>query len=288
LNTGVKRHFGVRLEKNAQDEWTARDGKTLRGPDNHEDRTLLAVTHTPRTIQAQRPRTGPKDRDITAGRDWLRETGLEDGKVTLDAVHFNPQTTRPIHQAGGLYLLQVKDPQPERKEQRGDGATRVQPLGHLACGPEKAPGRLETRQGTWVGLEGLTVDPRWAESGFHTLVGMKRQTVEGASHKRSAETSYSVSTLPVTPEPRSAQEDLFNAIRGPWSVEADDHIRDVTLGEEGVKTKNGHQGHILAALRTLARGVWRKANLQNFRAALDDFADNSELFKNFLEQVAFL
>lgn len=31
----------------------------------------------------------------------------------------------------------------------------------------------------------------------------------------------------------------------------------------------------------------RKAGIQNFRAALDDFADNSKLFKDFLEQAGF-
>jgi predicted transposase YbfD/YdcC len=288
LNTVTESHFGVCLEKNAHDEWTAIDGKTLRGTDHHEERTLLAVTHTTRTIQAQRPMTGPKDSEITAARDLLRETGLDEGKVTLDALHFNPKTTRQIHQAGGLYVIQVKDNQPELKQQLVDWAARAQPLGQLVAGPEKAHGRIETRHGTLVALAGLTVDPRWAESGFHTLVVMKRQTVEVKTQKRSAETSYYVSNLPVTQEQRSAQEDLFNAIRGHWSVEADNYIRDVTLGEDAVKTKNGNQGHILASLRTLAMGLLRKANIQNFRAALDDFADNSKLFKNFLEQVDFL
>jgi hypothetical protein len=59
LNTVTESQFGVRLEKNAHAEWTAIDGKTLRGTDHHEERTLLAITHTTRTIQAQRPMTGP-------------------------------------------------------------------------------------------------------------------------------------------------------------------------------------------------------------------------------------
>jgi predicted transposase YbfD/YdcC len=287
LNTVTEGHFGVRLEKNEHDEWTAIDGKTLRGTDHHEERTLLAVTHTTRTIQAQRPMTGPKDSEITAARDLLRETGLEEGKVTLDALHFNPKTTRQIHLAGGVYVIQVKDNQPELTEQLIQWAARVQPLGQISTF-EKAHGRLETRQGTCVALAGLTVDPRWAESGFQTLVVMERQTLEVASQKRSAETSYYVSNLHVAPEQQPAQADLFNAIRGHWSVEADNYIRDVTFREDDVKTKNGNQGHILAGLRTLAMGLLRQANIQNFRAALDDFADNAKLFKNFLEQVNFL
>src|SRR3972149_2114284 len=42
LNTAVDSQFGVRLEKSAQNEWTAIDGKTLRGTDHAEERTLLA------------------------------------------------------------------------------------------------------------------------------------------------------------------------------------------------------------------------------------------------------
>ena len=287
LNTVTEGHFGVRLEKNEHDEWTAIDGKTLRGTDHHEERTLLAVTHTTRTIQAQRPMTGPKDSEITAARDLLRETGLEEGQVTLDALHFNPKTTRQIHLAGGVYVIQVKDNQPELKDQLIQWAARAQPLGQISTS-EKAHGRLETRQGTFVALAGLSVDPRWAESGFQTLAVMERQTVEVASQKRSAETSYYVSNLPVAPEQQPAQADLFNAIRGHWSVEADNYIRDVTFREDDVKTKNGNQGHILASVRTLAMGLLRQANIQNFQAALDDFADNAKLFRNFLKQLNFL
>jgi predicted transposase YbfD/YdcC len=287
LNTVTESQFGVRLEKNEHAEWTAIDGKTLRGTDHHAERTRLAVTHTTRTIQAQRPMTGPKDSEITAARDVLRETGRDEGKVTLDALHFNPKTPRQIHPAGGVSVIQVKDHQPELKEQLIRWAARVRPLGQLSTA-EKAHGRLETRQGTLVALANLAVDPRWAESGFQTLVVMERQTLEIASQKRSAEASYYVSNLHVAPEQQPAQADLFNAIRGHWSVEADNYIRDVTFREANVKTKNGNQGHILAGLRTLAMGLLRKTNIQNFRAALDDFADNAKLFKNFLEQVNFL
>jgi predicted transposase YbfD/YdcC len=239
-------------------------------------------------IQAQRPMTGPKDSEITAARDLLRETGLAEGRVTLDALHFNPKTTRQIDQAGGHYVIQVKDNQPALKAQLVAWATQAKPVGHLRPPAEKAHGRIETRHGAFIGLDGLKVDPRWIESDFRTLIVMYRQTVEVASQKRSAETSYYVSNLPVIPEQPAAQADLFQAIRGHWGVEADNYIRDVTFREDDVKTKNGNQGHILASLRTLAIGLLRKANIQNFQAALEGLADNAHLFKNFLEQVHFL
>jgi predicted transposase YbfD/YdcC len=288
LNTVVDSHFGVRLEKNAQDEWTAIDGKTLRGTDHHAERILMAVTHTTRTLQAQRPMTGPKDSEITAARDLLRETGLAEAWVTLDALHFNPKTTRQIDQAGGRYLIQVKDNQPALKTQLVAWATQAKPVGYLRPPAEKAHGRLETRHGTFVALDGLKVDPRWTESGFRTLIVMHRQTVEVASQQRSAETSYYVSNCPVTPEQPATQENLFNAVRGHWGVEADNYIRDVTFREDDVKTKNGNQAHILASLRTLAIGLLRQTNVQNFRAAMEGLADNAQLFQRFLEQVNFL
>lgn len=288
LNTVVDSQFGVRLEKSAQNEWTAIDGKTLRGTDHHIERTLLAVTHTTRTLQAQRPMTGPKDSEITAARDLLRETGLAEGWVTLDALHFNPKTTRQIDQAGGRYLIQVKDNQPALKAQLVAWAAQVKPAGHLRPPAEKAHGRIETRDGTLIALDGLRVDPRWAESGLRTLLVMHRQTVETTSQLQSTETSYYVSNLPVSPDQPAVQASLFNAVRGHWGVEADNYIRDVTFCEDDVKTKNGNLGHVLASLRTLAIGLMRKVNLTNFRAALDDFADNTQLFKNFLQQVNFL
>ena len=45
-------------------------------------------------------------------RDFLKETGLEKGKITLDAHHINPETTTQIEQAGGQYIIQVKENQP--------------------------------------------------------------------------------------------------------------------------------------------------------------------------------
>ena len=120
LNDIVEAHFGVRLAINAQDEWTAIDSKTLRGTtsahDKQGERTLLAVAHTKRNILAQRPMSGPKSSEITAARDLLRETGLEKGKITLDALHMNPTTTAQINLAGGTYIIQVKDNQERTAE----------------------------------------------------------------------------------------------------------------------------------------------------------------------------
>ena len=41
----------------------------------------------------------------------IKETGLEKGNLTLDALHCNPATTEQINQANGSYLIQLKENQ---------------------------------------------------------------------------------------------------------------------------------------------------------------------------------
>ncbi len=55
-----------------------------------------------------------------------------------------------------------------------------------------------------------------------------------------------------------------------------------------IRTKDSNQGQVLASLRTLAMRLFREADIENFRAALDDFSDNPEYFEVFLRQFGFL
>jgi len=291
LNDIVKAHFGVRLEVDDRGEWVAIDGKTLRGTTNAEDkqgeRTLLAVTHTDRSILAQRPMSGPKSSEITAARELLRETGLEEAKVTLDALHLNPTTTAQINLAGGIYVIQVKDNQKELRKQCERLAANKKSLGVIST-TERGHGRYEARQGTFIALEEVDFDERWADSGFQTLIVMERQTIRMAQQKVSVETSYYVSNQKVDEERHSEQSSLFGAIRRHWGVESDNWIRDVTLGEDKVKTKHASQAHIMACLRTLAMRLLRKANVKNFQSAIETFCDCPDRFEAFLRQTEFV
>jgi predicted transposase YbfD/YdcC len=286
LNDMVEAHFGVRLEVNNDDEWTAIDSKTLRGTTSADDkqgeRTLLAVTHTKRDILAQRPMSGPKTSEITAARELLRETGLEKGKVTLDALHMNPTTTAQINLAGGIYIIQVKDNQEELRKQCERLAGEDAPLGVIAT-VEKGHGRQETRKGAFFDLEKIEFPERWSDSGLQTLIVMERQTVKTAQRKASSEVSYYVSNQ-VSPEQSNVQSELFTAIRQHWGVESENWIRDVTFNEDNVKTKYANQAHVMACLRTFVVQLFRKANLKNFQAALETFCDCPDKFAAFLCQ----
>lgn len=287
LNDMVEAHFGVRLEVNEDDEWVAIDSKTLRGTTSADDkqgeRTLLAVTHTKRDILAQRPMSGPKSSEITAARELLRETGLEKGKVTLDALHMNPITTAQINLAGGRYIIQVKDNQAELRQQCEQRAAEDVPLGSISS-VEQGHGRQETRKGTFLAMEKIEFAERWSDSGIRTLIMIERQTVETAQRKVSSEVSYYVSNQKVGPEQSSLQRELFTAIRRHWGVESENWIRDVTFNEDNVKTKCADQAHVMACLRTFVVQLFRRANLENFQAALETFCDCPDKFAAFLRQ----
>jgi predicted transposase YbfD/YdcC len=289
LNDIVEAHFGVRLEVNDNDEWVAIDSKTLRGTTSADDkqgeRTLLAVTHTQRDILAQRPMSGPKTSEITAARELLRETGLDKGKVTLDALHMNPTTTAQINLAGGIYIIQVKDNQEELRKQCARLAAEDVPL-EVITTVEKGHGRHETRKGAFFDLEKIEFPERWSESGLRTLIVMERQTVKTTQQKVSSEVSYYVSNQEISPEQSNVQSELFTAIRRHWGVESENWVRDVTFNEDNVKTKCADQAHVMACLRTLVVQLFRKANLKNFQAALETFCDCPDKFEAFLRQTA--
>ena len=286
LNELVEAQFGVRIEVQGQ-EWHAIDGKTLRGVAGQRERVLLAVSHTGRRTVAQKPMHGTKKSEITAVRELLAETGLEKSKNTLDALHFNPKTIGQINQAGGQVIAQLKENQPGLLAQLSQEAAEATPLARLTT-VEKGHGRLEIRQGTFFKLSHLQVDPRWAESGLTTLIVMARRTTDLASQQRSAEVSFYCANVAVDPADKATQQELFQAIRGHWGVEADNYLRDVSFQEDKVKTKHGNQAQVLASLRTLAIQLFREAGFVNFKAALETFADCPDQFENFLSQYGFL
>ena len=114
LNDLTEEHFGVYIERAENKEWVAMDGKALRGTVKGGDKqsVIFSVTHDSRQVIAQARQTGNKSSEIPVVRNLLKSSGLERQKVTLDAHHFNPLTTSRIHQAGGHYLIQVKENQP--------------------------------------------------------------------------------------------------------------------------------------------------------------------------------
>jgi predicted transposase YbfD/YdcC len=289
LNTLIDQHFGVQVELSATHDWVAIDGKVLRGTLASGDKqsVVFAVGHASRTLLAQAPMHGSKASEIPVVRDLLKHSQLEARKVTLDAHHCNPTTTAQIHQAGGQYVIQVKENQPLLLTQCQSVAAAAVPLGsHDEC--EKGHGRLTTREGQCFDMRALRLAPRWSDSGIHTLVVMTRHTVTFATQKTTCETAYYISNQALSTDPQAQALELTGAIRQHWHVESDNWIRDVTLDEDHIKTTSANQAQNMGCLRSLAMRLLRRFNVKNFQEALEDFADCPSRFEALLRQVKFL
>jgi predicted transposase YbfD/YdcC len=289
LNTLIDQHFGVQVELRATHDWVAIDGKVLRGTLASGDKqsVVFAVSHASRTLLAQAPMHGSKASEIPVVRDLLTHSQLEARKVTLDAHHCNPTTTAQIHQAGGQYVIQVKENQPMLLTQCQSVAAAAVPLGsHDEC--EKGHGRLTTREGQCFDMRALRLAPRWSDSGIHTLVVMTRHTVTFATQKTTCETAYYISNQALSTDPQAQALELTSAIRQHWHVESDNWIRDVTLDEDHIKTTSANQAQNMGCLRSLAMRLLRRFNVKNFQEALEDFADCPSRFEALLRQVKFL
>jgi predicted transposase YbfD/YdcC len=289
LNTLIDQHFGVQVELSATHDWVAIDGKVLRGTLASGDKqsVVFAVRHASRTLLAQAPMHGSKASEIPVVRDLLQHSQLEARKVTLDAHHCNPTTTAQIHQAGGQYVIQVKENQPLLLTQCQSVAAAAVPLGsHDEC--EKGHGRLTTREGQCFDMRALRLAPRWSDSGIHTLVVMTRHTVTFATQKTTCETAYYISNQALSTDPQAQALELTGAIRQHWHVESDNWIRDVTLDEDHIKTTSANQAQNMGCLRSLAMRLLRRFNVKNFQEALEDFADCPSRFEALLRRVKFL
>ena len=290
LNGLIERCFCVRLQCDGQKRWVAVDGKALRGTLDAGDKQnlILAVAHDTREVLAQARQCGDKSSEIPEVRMLLKDSGLEGQKVSLDAHHFNPTTVTQVHQAGGIYLTQVKENQPVFLQQcqtlHSQASTLADTVEH-----EKAHGRVTTRRAKIFALTSLTPDPRWKDSGLSALVVMERETFEVAKQKTTSETSYYVSNMALTPSNgKPVVEELAQAIRGHWGVESNNWVRDVTFGEDNVKTKAGNQAQAMGLLRGLAIELIRKTSPKNFKAAIDKFSDVPGHLESMLLQVKFL
>ena len=124
-------------------------------------------------------------------REFMKETGLEKSKITLDAHHCNPETMTQIEQAGGQSLIQVKENQPKLLEYCGQ-LEKQQSLAETVD-YDSARGLVHTREAHLHPLNLLTIDSRWDKSGLRALLVMNRKTYNKATQQETSDTSYYLS-----------------------------------------------------------------------------------------------
>jgi len=226
-------HYGIKLEENER-KWFAGDGKPLRGSivkgEKRGEAVVQIVEHKTLGIHSQTYYSGRKESEVPTIRKLLEENGLCGQKISLDALHCKPKTLAPIVGAGGIYLVGLKKNQKEMLAEVKQ-ATENSSFLYQTDGWEKGHGRIEYRKSEVYDLKEIYQAERWNNCEIRTVVKVKREQTEVKSNKKGVETSYYL-----TNQSENYQE-LCEAVRNHSTVETNNHIRDVTLKEDKMRTK---------------------------------------------------
>jgi predicted transposase YbfD/YdcC len=241
------------------------DGKTLRGSKKQgaAETHLLSVLahHVGLTLTQQA--VAAKTNEIKEVETVFGEIVLAGRIVTMDALLTQRQVAQTIVEAGGDYVMIVKDNQPQLKADielvftlppAGDRQERVRTvdIGH---------GRIETRNLTTS--EALVGYSDWP--GLAQVFEVGRHVITQKTAKERVEVVYGVTSL--RPE-RATPNRLLELVRGHWGIENKSHwVRDVTFDEDRSQVRCGNIPHMMAALRNTAIGLLRWAGHTNIAAA---------------------
>jgi predicted transposase YbfD/YdcC len=229
----LREDFGLNLQEGER-QWFAVDGKELRGSieagAKRGEAVAQIVAHESQVSVAQDYYNGAKESEVPVVRDLLAVSGVVGQKVSLDALHCKPETLLPIVAAGGKYLVGVKGNQKELLRQMGQVVARQACL-FQSAEVEKGHGRLESRTYEFYDVLEVAQAPRWGACQLRTLISVKRERIMLKSGQGSLEESYYVTN------DVGNYEELCQAVRGHWAVETNNHIRDVSLREDRLRSK---------------------------------------------------
>lgn len=229
-------NYGVILS-DLERVWFSVDGKELRGSiqkgNKRGEAIIQAVSHQGRTVVAQSYYDGIKESEIPTTRKLLEDNGLDKQKITLDALHSNPDTLQQINQAKGIYLVGLKENQRELLEECQDTHRFCKPNFSFTQIPalKDKHGRDETRTYEVYDIAKQEKHQRWSACKIETLIVVKRDFTKINTKVKSSETSFYISNQ------SDNYLELSLAVRGHWNVETNNYIRDVVFSEDKLKTK---------------------------------------------------
>ena len=275
--------FGIELNSECK-KWFSSDGKELRGSilsgDKRGEAVVQMVSHEQRVTYAESFYNGKKESEIPCVRELVKK-GFSSQKISLDALHLNPETTALIHENQGNYLIGLKDNQSELLDELRSLTHWVKPENIQIDEPVKEHGRIDSRVYKSFNISDLHFDKRWGKSGFQTLVWVERTSWNAKNNTESQEISYYVSN-----QKRGQEQgnELFSAVRNHWKTETNNYVRDVSLREDQLRTKYAKSTQLLACCRTLVVNFLTQEKLKNIRAKMESFVDDFNKLINFLKK----
>ena len=225
--------YGIKLNE-AEQKWFAVDGKELRGSIEkgckRGEAIVQAVSHEDLQVVGQDYYAGEKESEVPIVRKLLQDNGLASQKISLDALHCKVATLEIITQEGGKYLVGLKENQKQLKKQICLATENQSCLLKIKT-EEKGHGRIETRIYQFYDVLEMEKDERWKNCQIKTAIKVKREREEQKAVKMSVEESYYLSNEV------GNYEELAQAVRQHWQVETNNHIRDVSLQEDKMRSK---------------------------------------------------
>ena len=263
----------------------ALDGKAQRGRLRHDAspthpvHAVSAFCHDLGGVLAQLVVDAQQhEAELTVAPDAIRSLDWQGRVLTGDALYCQQALCALVLEAGGDYLLIVKENQPTlladivqvfapltAEEQARTGVHSVQPLAIETYRTiEKGHGRLEERQirvtselagySSWPYLEQVFEYTR-----IWTSKGVRKQQVR-----------YGITSLPADVSDAAR---LATLKRGHWQVENGLHyVKDVTLKEDASQTHVGNGADVFAMVRNVAISLLRRAGYRNIAAQLRHYS----------------
>jgi predicted transposase YbfD/YdcC len=148
----------------------------------------------------------------------------------LDTLHCKPLTLEIINESGGKYLVGLKENQKELKN-RITWAIENQTILFKSKRQEKSHGQIETRKYEFYDVLETEKAERRKTCQIKTAIKVKRHRKDLKSGKISCEESYYLTNE------IGNYEELAQAIRQHWQAETNNHIRDVSLREDEMRSK---------------------------------------------------
>jgi predicted transposase YbfD/YdcC len=244
-------------------EVMAIDGKSLRTSRKcgAADAHLLSACSQRLGIVLGQLAVPDKANEITAVDDLLASLVLDGWVVTTDALLTQTDIAQTIRDAGGDYLLVVKENQPTLREDVtilfADPALYEWQARAIRLHSQRIEQRTLTSSTALVGYSD------WP--GLAQALCMERRVTEKGTGETRTEVAYAITSL--MPHRASAAQ-LLQVWREPWHIENKLHwVRDVTFDEDRSTVRAGRIPQVAAALRNTVIGVHRALGATNIAAA---------------------
>jgi len=277
--------FNIELSEHER-QWFAGDGKELRGSiekgDKRGEVSVQIVRHEDGAVVGQAFYNGTKESEKPCLQELVETTGVKKQHITADALHLDPAMTALVEQAGGVFVIGLKDNQKDLLQDMVDHTNAFYAkVTHATV--DKGHGRLEIRKYACFDISQEYFENRWNNSGFRSLISVQRSRTVLKSNESSEETAYYISNG------KSGKAlEYFEAVRNHWAIEVNNHYRDVSLKEDKFRTKKKPITKLMASARTLVLELFRRWKPSNVIAQMERFQDCFDELIGALRKINFL